>query len=157
MNNSVFFKATFPNANNLIIKSGSIEESFQLSKEIPEFATPYPIEEYQKRLQGKHLILIAYMNDLPVGFKIGHEVTNLSFYSWLGGILPAFRKQKIASELILAQEQWVLANQYKEITIKTRNCFKGMLCLCIKHNYQIIQVESKGNINQNRILLSKQI
>lgn len=157
MSNSVFFKSHSDHFHNLTIKSGSIEEVILLANRIPEFSNPYPIEEYQKRLQVNHLILIAFINELPVGFKVGYALNNDCFYSWLGGILPAYRKQKVASKLILTQEEWVKKNRYKRIEIKTRNYFKGMLLLSIKHDYQIISIELKEDIQQNRIILSKEI
>lgn len=39
--------------------------------------------DYQKRLQGKHLILTANVDDKPVGFKIGYKRNDDgAFYSW---------------------------------------------------------------------------
>ena len=157
MSNSVFFKAPISNSRTLTIKSGKIEEVIHVANKIPEFNNPYPIEEYHKRLKVKHLILIAFIDEEPVGFKIGYEIDTDCFYSWLGGILPKFRKLKIASELINVQEKWAKENHYNRIEIKTRNYFKGMLLLSIKHDYHIICVESRKDIQQNRITLSKEI
>ena len=51
------------------IKEGRFEECIKLSKIIPEFDSPYEINEYEKQCDGiNHLSIIG---DIPVGFKIG--------------------------------------------------------------------------------------
>ena len=60
-----------------------------LSFKIPEFNSPYKIEEYKKRCAGKHLALIAEIDNQPVGFKVGYDrFNNGSFYSWMSGVMP---------------------------------------------------------------------
>jgi len=138
------------------IKIGTIEQAHKLSLQIPEFHKPYSIETYLKRLKSnKNLILLAYCNKKPAGFKIGYQLNDECFYSWLGGVLPACRKKHIASKLIIKQEAWAKANRFIKIRVKTRNCFRGMLQLLIKHYYQIEAIEPKSDINQNRIIFIK--
>lgn len=56
------------------IKTGSIGEAVAISKNIPEFIAPPEISEYERRLAVvPHLILIARVEDRPVGFKVGYE------------------------------------------------------------------------------------
>jgi len=71
------------------IRIGSLENCADLSFKIPEFNFPYEIKEYKKRCAGKHLALIAEIDNQPVGFKVGYDrFNNGSFYSWMGGVLP---------------------------------------------------------------------
>ena len=77
----------------LEIKARPWKDAFLRFLQIPEFERPYPEEEYHRQLTGiKHMVLVAYINGKLAGFKIGYERdTDGSFYSWMGGVLPAFR------------------------------------------------------------------
>ncbi len=140
-----------------VIKTGTIEQAFELYLKIPEFKNPYKIEVLQKRFIAKHLILVAYHKDAPVAFKIGYALNEDVFYSWLGGVLPKYRNLKIASQLIIEQENWAKLQHFSSIEVKTRNCFKGMLKLLIAHDYLIKSVEPKSSTIENRIIFSKKL
>lgn len=59
---------------NFIVQKGTILDIVALSAQIPEFLTPYPLAEYQKRLATtRHLILIAHFEKQLIGFKVGYE------------------------------------------------------------------------------------
>jgi len=74
------------------IRNSDIETIVMLSNKIPEFINPHQKEEYIKRMEGKDsLILVAYIDNQAVGFKVGYGKTN-HFYSWMGAVLPEFRK-----------------------------------------------------------------
>lgn len=137
------------------IRASDIATVVALSKQIPEFITPHEATEYEKRLTGvPHLILAAFANEEPIGFKVGYERDG-SFYSWMGGILPDFRKLGLAQTLAHAQENWAKAQGYKTITFKTRNNHKGMLIFALKNGFDIIGFEPKATIEAHRILLRK--
>jgi predicted GNAT superfamily acetyltransferase len=141
------------------IEMGSIEEAVQLSMQIPEFADPHPAIEYYNRLSGKkHLILIAYEDDKPVGFKVGYDKEgDGSFYSWMGGVLPAYRQQQVAKQLAQMQEEWARENGFNSIRFKTRNRHKAMLVFALKNRFQIIAVEPRETVEEYRIVLEKRL
>ena len=144
---------TFPNK--IHIKEGTIKEVVQLSQQIPEFINPHGMEEYQRRLTNTtHLILIAYVNNEPAGFKVGYEKEGY-FYSWMGAILPNFRRLQLATKLAKAQEAWASKQGYPHITFKTRNYLKPMLLFALKRGFHIIAVEERERIEEYRILLRK--
>ena len=137
------------------IKKGTIETVVELSKQIQEFSNPHNVEEYEKRLRkSKHLILIAYDDILPIGFKVGYERDGY-FYSWMGGVLSDYRKKGIAQQLADEQESWAKQQNYPHVTFKTRNRHKAMLLFGIKNGFQIIGFEKRPDISENRILLRK--
>jgi GNAT superfamily N-acetyltransferase len=138
---------------------GTIEEAIALSGQIPEFDNPHKEEEYTKRLhEKKHLIAIAYIEGRAVGFKVGYEKENDgSFYSWMGGVLPAYRKHHVAKQLAGVQEAWAKENGYRKIRFKTRNRHKAMLLFALKNGFQIMAVEPTGAIPEYRILLEKDL
>ncbi len=139
------------------ITQGTIEEVYNLSLQVPEFENPYPKDIYQERLSKvEHLILLANVNDEIAGFKVGYAKEDY-FYSWMGAVLPAYRKMGVAKALAKYQENWAKSHGYTTIQFKTRNYLKGMLIFAIKNDFQIIGVETRSNIMDNRILLRKQL
>lgn len=139
----------------LEIKEADIETVVALSQQIPEFIQPHGAEEYYKRLTGvPHLILVAYIEDHPVAFKVGYEREDY-FYSWMGGVLPVYRRFGIAQALADAQETWARAQGHSHIIFKTRNSHKAMLLFAIKNGFNIIEIEKRDSVEDYRILLQK--
>ena len=123
---------------------------------IPEFDTPFGPAEIDQRLAHRPVCaLIAYSGGKPAGFKLGYGTEPELFYSWLGGVLPAYRQSGIAQRLLVAQEQWARAEGYHRLQVKTRNSFPGMLQLLIKNRYYVIGLEKKGPPLEYRLLLEK--
>ena len=141
----------------LKIIEGTINQAVKISKQIPEFVDPYEISEYEKRLRGKiHLILIAYWKGTPAGFKVGYQIED-HFYSWIGGVIPQFRKNKIATELACFQQNWVKEKDIKIIKMRTRNKHKTMLKFALSIGFYITGFEKHNNSEESRILLDKEL
>ena len=148
------------------IRQSDIPTVVALSKQIPEFFNPNEAAEYEKRLKGvPHLILVAYTTDSTkpntlksgeraIGFKVGYERDGY-FYSWMGGVLSAYRRYGIAKALADEQEIWAKEQGYDSITFKTRNQHKGMLIFALKNGFNIIGFKEKESVETNRILLRK--
>jgi len=137
------------------VRTGTLEEVIKLSQQIPEFADPYSISEYQKRLNKKcSRILVAEYKGKLAGFKVGYKI-NDHFYSWMGGVLPDFRQNGIAGKLADFQEEWCRKNEINIVQLKTRNKHKKMLLFALSRGFQIIGYEDKKDTKENRILLEK--
>lgn len=149
------------NANaNVIIREGTIAECVEISEKIPEFSTGnYNKLAYIQRLSNtQYLILVAEKDQEVVGFKVGYDrYKDGSFYTWLGGVLPEYRKDRIASQLANEQEKWASEQGFRSILLKTRNRFKAMLIFALKNNFLIENIEIKENIEDNRIVLRKML
>lgn len=140
---------------NFIIRSCSIAQAVAVSHQIPELKSPYMVEEYERRFfQTPHLILCAYHHDQAVGFKAAYERKGF-FYSWMGGVIPEYRKQGVAQLLADEQEKWAKEHAYDSITFKTRNVHKGMLIFALKNGFNIIGVDKYPEVEANRIWLKK--
>lgn len=141
------------------IVNGTIEEAVAIQNQIPEFKNAYALKEYQKRLAKKpHLILIARQDEQSVGFKVGYEENSKVFYSWMGGILPEFRKKHFARLLAEHQQLWAIENGYKMIRFKTRNYLKPMLIFALKNGFYIKKVIKKDYTPDNyRVVLEKSL
>lgn len=144
--------------NNIYIGECSIEDIIAIAKQIPEFENPYTLGEYQKRLSGvPFLALKAAVDGKNAGFKLGYELDDDTFYTWFGGVLPLYRQIGLAGQLANAQERWAKARGYKRIKLKTRNYLKPMLIFAMKNGFNIVEIEERPDINENRIILQKEL
>ncbi|MDC1038225.1 GNAT family N-acetyltransferase [Candidatus Marinimicrobia bacterium] len=136
----------------------SFQECVYLSSKIPEFNSPYKIEEYKKRCTGKYLALIAEIDNQSVGFKIGYDRLNDgSFYSWMGGVLPKFRRMGVAYSLANFQEKWAAKNGFSSIVLKTRQKHDGMIAFSLNRGF-IITEETQIVIDEGtRIWMEKSL
>lgn len=139
------------------IQTGDIAIAVALSRHIPEFRDPYPAEVYHSRLAGKlHLVLLARAGEEPIGFKVGYERSGF-FYSWMGGVLPAWRGQGVADALADAQEEWARRQGFDRIRLKTRNRHRAMILLAVRRGFSILSVEAQKTVDEYRIWMEKQL
>ena len=114
------------------------------------------IDFFIERIKQKKdvLSIIAYENDIPIGFKIGYQYNQTVFYSWIGGVLPKYRKRNVASTLALSQEKWAKKKGYSKLRTKSMNRFKPMLIFNLKNGFDIIQVYTNES-KQTKIVFEK--
>ncbi|MEL6193661.1 MAG: GNAT family N-acetyltransferase [Bacteroidota bacterium] len=149
-----------PLTSNLIeVHVTDISTTVSLSRLVPEFSNPYPEETYHQRIGNReHLLLAASISQQLVGFKAGYaREENGYFYSWMGGVLPDFRRLGVAKTLAEFQEKWAIDKGYSHIHMKTRNMHKNMLLFSISRGFKITRVEGSDTIRENRIYLEKKL
>ena len=140
------------------IREGSLQECVDLSFKIPEFSSPYKIEEYKKRCAGKYLALIAEIDNQPVGFKIGYDrFKNGSFYSWMGGVLLRFRRMGVAYSLANFQEKWADENGFSSIILKTRQKHDEMIVFSLNRGFIITEETQIIPAEETRIWMEKSL
>lgn len=84
------------------------------------------------------LLILAHSNSEVLGFKLGHEDGTKTFYSWSGGVSSSARKSGIATKLMEAQHKWCKEKGYRRIQTKTKNKWREMIILNLKHGFDII-------------------
>lgn len=140
------------------IEIGSAADIVALSKQIPEFEQVTTLERLQSRLDGAvGLILVAKFEGALVGYKVGYQLTEDTFYSWLGGVIPEYRKHGVATLLLNYQEKWARNSGYKEIKVKSMNRFPGMLKLLISNGYEIVGVDKGVCGSEGKIVFLKRL
>ncbi|UJR09889.1 hypothetical protein I4U23_014111 [Adineta vaga] len=135
------------------------DQAFSLHQQIPEFQTQSSTyEQLLERINNaKHpLILVAYVDNQPVGYLMGYECNTL-FYIWLAGVLPMYRRHGIFVQLMNQTEQWAKKRNYNVLTIKTRNCFKSMLLFLISHDFKLMDIDKRHSVDSHRLILEKQL
>jgi ribosomal protein S18 acetylase RimI-like enzyme len=89
-----------------------LEISFEQAEEfhacIPEFGNTRPRHSFLKRVGNKkHLVLGAQIEEQMVGYLIGYDrYKDGSFYCWMTGVLPAFRRQGVLEKLMEYALEW---------------------------------------------------
>ncbi|MEZ8345026.1 GNAT family N-acetyltransferase [Vibrio sp. 10N.222.47.A9] len=142
----------------VIVREGSLEEVVSVVEQITEFAKKESVASLSERLAGKtSLILVAEEAGVLLGFKIGYELDENTFYSWFGGVLPIARNKGVAQAQLDIQEQWVKQQGYQQLKVKSRNLFPAMLRLLLRNGYLIEKLEEKEDINAHRIHFLKKI
>jgi len=86
------------------------------------------------------LTVVALDGDTVIGYKIGYPLMEdqNTFYSWLGGVDPNYRKQGIASMLMDIQHQHLRQTGYHKVQTKTMNRWRNMLLLNIRYGFDIV-------------------
>lgn len=142
------------------IRETDLKTICEITTRIPEFNSPHGYHEYESRLRGRKCLLLgAFHQDQCIGFKVGYDRhSNGSFYSWMGGVLPPFRKHSVAKRLAAFQEAWAMRNGYDRIIFKTRNRHKAMLIFALSNGFHITDVQRDGyTIDEYRIILQKKL
>ena len=123
------------------------------------FTTPGNIVSgYQKYGDKEHLIIIASYDNQPAGYLIGYDkFGDDSFYCWMAGVDNNFRKKGILKALTDYQDKWAKSKGYNKIKIKTRNNRREMLSYLVKYGFLFTEVIEYPKIEENRILLEKNL
>ncbi|MDK9737831.1 GNAT family N-acetyltransferase [Vibrio sp. D404a] len=142
----------------VIVREGTLEECVTVVEQIDEFSHKESVESLSARLQGKkQLVLVAEEQGQLLGFKIGYQLDEHTFYSWFGGVSPLARNKGVAQLQLDVQEQWVRDQGYKQLKVKSRNQFSSMLRLLLRNGYMIENFEEKEEIKENRLHFVKQM
>lgn len=142
----------------LTTRQATLEEIYSLYLCIPEFGSLHSLKDLQQRIgDNPSHGLIAEIDGQAAGFKLGYQTAPGEFYSWLGAVLPDFRRQGIAQTMLAEQERWARSKGYQQLWVKTRNQFRAMLIMLISHEYQIFTLEKKGEVDEYRLLLKKNL
>ena len=114
---------------------------------------------FERRLRGRTnpLILMAQLEGRPVGFALGYENKPRTFYCWLIGVKPDYRRAGIASQLMEAMAAWAADNDYHIVRFECFNSQRPMLHLAISQNYDIVGIRYDSDTGQNLIILEHTI
>jgi len=111
-----------------------------------------------KKMENKLrlLIQVACKDAKVVGYKIGYELSNVKFYSWLGGVDPKYRNKGIAQKLMEKQHQYLKEQGYNIVQTKTKNKWRQMLILNLKNGFSIVDTYTDNN-GEIKIVLEKNL
>lgn len=121
------------------------------------FEKPLTSDIFSAELDGKKnlLVLVAFQDDRPCGYKIGFEYSSNTFFSWSGGVLPDCRKCGVGSALIAKQHQVAKEFGYSYVRTHTKNKYREMLILNLKAGFEVTGVYKSLQETHHGIILEK--
>jgi GNAT superfamily N-acetyltransferase len=115
------------------------------------------LESFRRRFRGRYnvLMLVARLEDKPVGFFMGFELKPTVFFCWFYGVLQDYRRQGIASQLMDAVHSWARQNEYESIRFECHNQHRPMLHLAIALGYDIVGIRWDPDRGDNLVIFEK--
>ncbi len=170
------------------LEQGALEIQY-IEEYFGEFPRKKTAAEIVERLEGRrHLILLANASlpddpgtDVPVSFKVAHEVTldepdprladlvhrlrdyvefpgRRILYTWIGGTRRDWRGQGHFRALTEQQEHWAIEQGFDEVVVKTKNRFYDMRGTLDHLRFEVVKYERHHLDNaESKVYLSKKL
>ena len=115
------------------------------------------LQFFKRRLLGRHnsLLLIATMDRTAVGFATGFELKPSTFFSWLTGVLPDYRRLGIAKQLHEATYAWAVEHNYEYMRMECYNTHRPILHMAIEMDFNIVGFRWDADRSDNLIIFDK--
>lgn len=139
------------------IEIDEVDKVVDVLNHLPEFAAVFYKQKLLDRLlKYESIILVAEYAGKLIACKVAYNrYFDGSIYSWLGGVLPPYRKQGIALLLQDKLEAEARKQFFHSIRMKTRNQHIEMLRFALKNGFQICGFQEKERLEDARIELVK--
>jgi GNAT superfamily N-acetyltransferase len=115
------------------------------------------LDSFHRRFRGRYntLQLLARLGPRPVGFFLGFELKPTVYFAWFYGVVPEFRRQGIASQLMDAVHSWARQNDYESLRFECHNQHRPMLHLAIALGYDIVGIRWDPDRGDNLVIFEK--
>ncbi|MFQ5429638.1 MAG: GNAT family N-acetyltransferase [Phycisphaerae bacterium] len=143
------------NAEVVVVGTSELPLIAELYNEI--FRPAREVAFLKRRLRGRYnaLLLVANLDDRPVGFATAFELKPTVFFSWLTGVLPDVRRRGIASQLHEAQCAWATEHEYHYLRMECHNAHRPILHMAIAMDFNIVGVRWDPDRADNLIIFEK--
>lgn len=123
------------------------------------FNPPVDEEYFRRRFMGRYNVslLVAMLDDQPVGFAVGYELMPTTYFSWLCGVLPDARRIGVATQLMQAQESLAADHAYTIIRFECQNQHRPMLQLAISEGYDLVGIRWDTAGAANVVIFEKEL
>jgi GNAT superfamily N-acetyltransferase len=114
-------------------------------------------EFFRRRFLGRYnvLMMIASLDDNPIGFYTGFELKPNVFFSWLVGVLPEYRRVSVAAQLMDASHEWAATHDYASVRFECHNQHRPMLHLAIEAGYDVVGIRWDPDRQSNLVIFEK--
>ena len=104
------------------------------------------------------LMLMAFVDGVPIGFKIGYRQSKYTFYSAKGGVLPAYRRRGIARAMLHDMIERVRRKGYQRFAFDTfPNRHPGMTILGLEEGFSVARADYNAAFQDYRLQFEKEI
>jgi GNAT superfamily N-acetyltransferase len=114
---------------------------------------------FRRRFLGRHNVcmMVAMIDNQHVGFIIGFELTPTTYFCWVCGVLPDYRRHGIATQLIQAQGAWAVEHDYALIRFECNNQHRPMLHVAITEGYDLVGIRWDTASADNVVIFEKEL
>jgi GNAT superfamily N-acetyltransferase len=103
-------------------------------------------------------IFIAFVDDEPVGFKLGYRESRTTFYSAKGGVLPGWRRRGISRQLLHVMMDHVREQGYRRFAYDTfPNKHPGMTVLGLDEGFTVTRADYNSTYKDYRLRFEKKL
>lgn len=104
------------------------------------------------------MMLLACVEEEPIGFKIGYRQDEETFYSAKGGVVAAFRRKGIARLMLYEMMDRVRVKGYQRFTFDTfPNKHPGMTILGLEEGFTVIKADFNTVFQDYRLQFEKSL
>lgn len=104
------------------------------------------------------VMLLAYRDAEPVGFKVGYGESETTYYSAKGGVLEAHRGRGIAKALLVRMMEEARALGYERFAYDTfPNLHPGMTVLGLRDGFRVTAAGYNATYQDYRLRLEKEL
>ena len=123
------------------------------------FAPPVEPDFFARRFDGRANVsqMLAEVEDRPAGFIIGFELRPTTYFCWLCGVLPDYRRSGIATQLIRAQHAWARDQDYEILRFECQNQHRPMLHVAIGEGYDLVGIRWDTASGNNVVIFEKDL
>ncbi len=145
------------NADMVVIGPGELGLVTELYNEV--FSPTVDQEHFRRRFQGRHNVsmIVAMLDGAHVGIIVGFELIPTTYFVWLCGVLPDFRRLGIATQLLDAQQAWAQEHHYQIIRFECQNQHRPMLHLAISEGYDLVGIRWDSAVMGNMVVFEKEL
>lgn len=104
------------------------------------------------------LLLLATVDEKPVGFKVGYRENRFVYYSAKGGVLPDIRRSGVAVALMDSMMERAGTMGYTRFAFDTfPNLHPGMTVLGIREGFRLMKADYNTTYREYRLRFEKRI
>ena len=123
------------------------------------FSPGQGVDFFERRFTSRHnvSVLLAMLDEQHVGFVVGFELMPTTYFTWLCGVAPDFRRLGIATQLMQAEEAWSRDNGYQTMRFECQNQHRPMLHAAISEGYDLVGIRWDTTTGNNVVIFEKDI
>jgi GNAT superfamily N-acetyltransferase len=81
----------------------------------------------------------------------------MTYFNWLCGVIPDYRRQGIATQLLQGQHAWAHDHGYEIIRFECQNQHRPMLHAAITEGYDLVGIRWDTHAAQNMVIFEKDL
>jgi GNAT superfamily N-acetyltransferase len=123
------------------------------------FTPPQDEPYFERRFQGRTNVsmMVAEVDDKPVGIASGYELRPATYFCWFCGVLTDVRRMGVATQLIQAQQAFAKDNGYQMVRFECQNQHRPVLHLAISEGYDLVGIRWDIQTAANFVIFEREL